>query len=226
MFRVLVAEDDNNQRKMMCAFLRLNGFDTCPAEDGEQALDILQDEKVDMVICDIMMPGINGHELTRALRQYDRTMPILMVTAKSDFTDKQLGFLAGADDYMIKPVDLDEMLLRIKALFRRANIQNEHRIHVGHTILNSQDWTIEISGIRRTLPRKEFGLLFMLLSYPGSLLTRRQLMDEVWGVSCETDERTVDVHIKRLRARLSDVSDFEIVTVRGLGYRAEVRIHA
>ncbi len=226
MFRILVAEDDASQRKMMCTFLRLNGYDACPAEDGLDALRALNDNKIDMAILDIMMPRMDGYELTQALRQYDEALPILMVTAKSDFSDKQLAFLSGADDYMVKPVDLDEMLLRVKALFRRANIQSEHKIVVGRTVVSSTDWTLTVAGEKRTLARKEFALLFMLLSYPGRLLTRRQLMDEVWGVSCETDERTVDVHIKRLREKLKNVDDFEIVTVRGLGYRAQVNANA
>ncbi|MDO4546473.1 MAG: response regulator transcription factor [Clostridia bacterium] len=222
MFRVLVAEDDPGQRKMMCAFLRMNGYEVFDAGDGIEALELLKDIKIDIAICDIMMPRLDGYELTRALREYDKRLPILIVTAKSDFSDKQLGFLAGADDYMVKPVDLDEMLLRIKALFRRANMQSDHLIRVGDTTLNDLDLSITVKGEKRTLPKKEFGLLFMLLSYPNMLLTRRQLMDEVWGVSCDTDERTVDVHIKRLREKLSDVDDFKISTVRGLGYRSEV----
>ena len=222
MFRILIAEDDPSQRRMMSDFLKLNGYEVYPAEDGLRALDILQTSKIDLAICDIMMPRMDGYELTRALRAFDRALPILTVTAKSDFSDKQLAFLSGTDDYMVKPVDLDEMLLRVRALFRRASIQNEHRIRVGKTTLSDTDWTVVTGSTRLALPRKEFGLLFMMLSYPGKLLTRRQLMDEVWGVDCETDERTVDVHVKRLREKLADVADFKIVTVRGLGYRAEV----
>ncbi|MEF9973180.1 MAG: response regulator transcription factor [Clostridia bacterium] len=226
MFRVMVVEDDQAQRKMMCAFLRINGYEAHGAEDGLAALELIKGCKMDLVICDLMMPRMDGYELTRALRTYDRALPILIVTAKGDFTDKQLGFLAGADDYMVKPVDLDELLLRVKALFRRANIQLAHKIHLGRVVLSDEDWTLSVDGALRVLPRKEFALLFMLLSYPNRLLTRRQLMDEVWGISCDTDERTVDVHIKRLREKLGDVTDFKIVTVRGLGYRAEVENHA
>lgn len=223
MLRILVAEDDANQRKMMCAFLQLNGYLTCGAADGLEALEKLNESKIDLAICDIMMPKMDGYQLLEQLRLYDRHLPILMVTAKGDFSDKQLAFLAGADDYMVKPVDLDEMLLRVKALLRRANIQAERLIRVGRTVLDGVAWTLSVAGQDRRLPKKEFALLFMLLSYPGQLLTRRQLMDEVWGVTCETDERTVDVHIRRLRERLKDVEDFAIVTERGLGYRAEVR---
>lgn len=223
MLHILVAEDDANQRKMMCAFLQLNGYQPCPAADGEEALERLADCHIDMAICDIMMPRMDGYELIERLRLYDKNLPILMVTAKGDFSDKQLAFLAGADDYMVKPVDLDEMLLRVKALFRRANIQADRQIQIGNVSLDGVQWLCMVNGEKIHMPKKEFALLFMLLSYPGQLLTRRQLMDEVWGVSCETDERTVDVHIKRLRERLKGVTDFAIVTERGLGYRAEVR---
>ena len=221
--RILVAEDDKSQRKMMCAFLQLNGYLPCGAADGVEALEKLGENNIDLAICDIMMPRMDGYQLLEQLRLYDRQMPILMVTAKGDFSDKQLAFLAGADDYMVKPVDLDEMLLRVKALLRRANIQAERLITIGGTVLDGAAWTLTVKGETRRLPKKEFALLFMLLSHPGQLLTRRQLMDEVWGVSCETDERTVDVHIRRLRERLMDVQDFAIVTERGLGYRAEAR---
>lgn len=221
--RILVAEDDGNQRRMMCAFLQLNGYLACGAADGVEALERLSESKIDLAICDIMMPRMDGYQLLEQLRLYDKHLPILMVTAKGDFSDKQLAFLAGADDYMVKPVDLDEMLLRVKALLRRANIQAERVIRVGRTALDGVAWTLTVGEETRRLPKKEFALLYMLLSHSGQLLTRRQLMDEVWGVACETDERTVDVHIRRLRERLADVSDFAIVTERGLGYRAEVR---
>lgn len=223
MYAILVVEDDTNQRKMMCTFLQLNGYSTVPACDGVEALEVLNKEKIDMAICDIMMPRMDGYELIRHLRLYDANMPILMVTAKSELANKQVAFQAGTDDYMVKPIDLDEMLLRVRALFRRAHIQAEHLIHVGDTILDGNGWTLTIRGEKRSLPKKEFELLFMLLSNPDRLMTRRQLMDEVWGVTCDTDERTVDVHIRRLRGRLKDVTDFTIVTERGLGYRAEVR---
>lgn len=222
MLRILVAEDDESQRKILCAFLRLHQYEVFPAGDGEEALDILEETKVDLAICDIMMPKMDGLELTRNLRMYDKTLPILIITAKGEQSDKQIGFLAGTDDYMVKPVDLEEMLLRVKALLRRANIQAEHCIRIGNTVINETEGTVITPIGALTLPSKEFGLLFMLLSYPGKLLTRRQLMDGVWGLDCDTDERTVDVHIKRLREKLGSVGDFSIVTVRGLGYRVEV----
>lgn len=221
--KILLAEDDANQQKILSSFLKLNQYEVYVASDGLAALDIIETTKVDLAICDVMMPNMDGFELTRQLRAYDRAMPILIVTAKGDFSDKQLGFLAGTDDYMVKPVDLDELLLRVKALLRRADIQNAHCIQIGDTILDDQEWLVKTKTDTYSLPKKEFSLLFMLLSYPGKLLTRRQLMDEVWSIDCDTDERTVDVHIKRLREKLKDVKDFEIVTMRGLGYRAEVR---
>lgn len=223
MFRILLAEDDPSQRKIMSTFLKMNQYEVYAVEDGLAALRALEDVKVDLAILDVMMPGMDGFELTRQLRSYEKALPILIVTAKGDFSDKQIGFLAGTDDYMVKPVDLDELNLRVKALLRRASIQSEHKITIGETELDDSEWTVMAGGEKLTLPRKEFELLFMLLSYPGKLLTRRQLMDEVWGVECDTDERTVDVHIKRLREKLKDNPDFEIMTIRGLGYRAEVK---
>lgn len=222
MLRVLVAEDNENQRKILCTFLRKHQFEVLPACDGEEALDILAESKIDIAICDVMMPKMDGFELTRSLREYDKTMPILIITAKGEQSDKQIGFLAGTDDYMVKPVDLEELLLRVKALLRRSNIQMEHCLRIGNTILNELEGTIVTSGTSLALPKKEFELLFMLLSYPERLLTRRQLMDAVWGVDCDTDERTVDVHIKRLRQKVAGVADFEIKTVHGFGYRVEV----
>lgn len=221
--RILIAEDDPNQRKIICTFLKRQFYEVSPAEDGLAALDVLENTKIDLAICDIMMPRMDGYELTRELRAYDKTMPILILTAKGEFSDKQLGFLAGTDDYMVKPVNLDELLLRVKALLRRASIQSEHRIQIGSVKLDGQEWTVKTPDKTLTLPKKEFALLFMMLSYPDKLLTRRQLMDEVWGVDSETDERTVDVHIKRLREKIEGINDFEIVTMRGLGYRVEVR---
>lgn len=222
MLNILIVEDDVNQLKIMSAFLRSYGYQTIPAADGEAALKILETEHVDMVISDIMMPKMDGYELTRQLRRYAPRLPILMVTAKGDFSDKQLGFLAGTDDYMVKPVDLDEMLLRVKALFRRADINSAQVVRAGEVEVDSRDWTVRGGGLNLSLPKKEFLLLYTLLSYPGRIFTRSQLMDTVWGPDCETDERTVDVHIKRLREKLGERSEFRIATIRGLGYRAEV----
>lgn len=222
MFRILIAEDNDSQRKIMEAFLSINGYEIYACPDAQTALDAASRTHIDLCIVDIMMPGMDGYALTRALRTLHGDMPILMVTARAEFSDKREGFEAGVDDYMVKPVDLDELLLRVRALFRRAHIQTAHKITLGDAVLDSNTFTLTYQGESLDLKRKEFGLLFMLLSYPDKLLTRRQLMDEVWGPDCDTDERTVDVHIKRLREKLRGVTAFSIVTVRGVGYRAEV----
>ena len=222
MFRILLVEDDESQRTIMTAALRADGYDVFGAESAEKALEILDGAKVDMTICDVMMPGMDGFELTRELRAAYRDLPIMIVTAKSEIADKEVGFHAGTDDYMVKPLDLSEFRLRVRALFRRAKIQTEKQVAVGGVIANAEDHTVRYGAERISLPRKEFELLFMLMSYPDMILTRRQLMDEIWGVDCDTGERTVDVHVKRLREKLSMVEDFKIVTVCGVGYSVEV----
>ena len=222
MFRILLVEDDESQRTMMTAALRADGYDVFGAESAENALEILDGVKVDMAICDVMMPGMDGFELTRELRAAYRDLPIMIVTAKSEIADKEVGFHAGTDDYMVKPLDLSEFRLRVRALFRRAKIQTEKQVAVGGVIANAQDHTVRYGAERISLPRKEFELLFMLMSYPDMILTRRHLMDEIWGVDCDTGERTVDVHVKRLREKLSMIEDFKIVTVCGVGYSVEV----
>lgn len=218
MSTILIVEDNPGQRRILRAFLKHEGYDVIDAEDAARALEIIGANKVDMAICDIMLPGMNGFELTRELREYDPALPILITTAKGDMGDKERGFLAGTDDYMVKPVDLNELSLRVRALFRRARIQAEKRVELGDAVINSEDASVTAGGKRVMLPRREFQLLFMLAGYPGAILTRRQLMDGVWGVDCLTDERTVDVHVKRLREKLSFTDAFAIETVRGLGY--------
>lgn len=220
MFQILVVEDDKNTRKLMEAVLLSNGYQPILAEDGARALKLLEQSKVDLMIVDVMMPGLDGFELTRTLRESGYTLPILMVTAKETQADKKQGFLAGTDDYMVKPVDEEEMLWRIAALLRRSKIANEHRLEVGKTRLDYDSLTVTRDGHAEELPKKEFLLLFHLLSNPNRIFTRRQLMDEIWDMGSETDERTVDVHINRLRERFRGGGDFEIVTVRGLGYKA------
>lgn len=220
MFQILVVEDDKNTRKLMEAVLLSNGYQPILAEDGARALKLLEQSKVDLMIVDVMMPGLDGFELTRTLRESGYTLPILMVTAKETQADKKQGFLAGTDDYMVKPVDEEEMLWRIAALLRRSKIANEHRLEVGKTRLDYDSLTVTRDGHAEELPKKEFLLLFHLLSNPNRIFTRRQLMDEIWDMGSETDERTVDVHINRLRERFRGGDDFEIVTVRGLGYKA------
>lgn len=220
MFKILVVEDDTNTRKLMCAVFRRNGFDTLQAEDGMAALKIMDQQHVDLVVLDLMMPNLNGYELSKQLRLTWENLPILMVTAKQEPKDKRKGFLAGTDDYMTKPVDEEEMLLRIKALLRRAQIVSEHKLLLGEVTLNYDALTITRENEEIRLPQKEFYLLFKLLSYPNIIFTRLQLMDELWGMETATNDHTLNVHINRLREKFRDWTEFEIVTVRGLGYKA------
>lgn len=224
MFTVLVVEDDKNLQKLMTAVLKHHGYRVMTATDGEQALSVLGSCHVDLIISDIMMPNMDGYTLTETLRKSDMNLPILMITAKETFDDKKKGFLVGTDDYMVKPVDMDEMILRVAALLRRSRIVNEHRLTVGDVTLNYDTLTVTYKETTLILPKKEFFLLFKLLSYPRQIFTRRQLMDEIWGMDAEADERTVDVHIKRLREKFADIPEFEIITVRGLGYKVEKKI--
>lgn len=223
MFTILVVEDDQNIRKLMCAVLKQQGFKTYGAADGVQALDVMEKQHIDLVVLDLMMPNMDGYELTRQLRLSWRDLPILMVTAKQEQEDKKKGFLAGTDDYMTKPVDEEEMVLRIKALLRRARIANEHKLRIGKAVLDYDSLTVTREEEVYLLPQKEFQLLFKLLSYPNVIFTRMQLMDEIWGLESETDDHTLNVHINRLRNRFRDWQEFEIVTVRGLGYKAVLR---
>lgn len=220
MFHIFVVDDNPNTRRLTSAILRQNGYDPIEATDGADALKKMETNHVDPILLDIMMPNMDGYEFTRVLRAAGNNVPILMVTAKEAQVDKKLGFLAGTDDYMIKPVDEEEMLLRIAALLRRAKIANERRITVGETVLDYDAFTVRVKGSQILLPQKEFLILYLLLSYPGKIFTRRQLMDEIWDMESDSDERTVDVHIGRVREKFRDNTDFEIVTVRGLGYRA------
>ena len=222
MFRILVVEDDKNTRKLMEAVLSQNGYEPVPACDGVEALDILDKKHIDLILLDIMMPRMDGYEFTEIIRSNPALgdIPILMVTAKETPADKKKGFIIGTDDYMVKPVDEDEMILRIAALLRRSRIVNEHRLIIGETLLDYDSFSVSSDGYISQLPRKEFLLLYKLLSYPGKIFTRRQLMDEIWDMESDTDERTVDVHINRLRDRFKDNKDFQIITVRGLGYKS------
>ena len=224
MFRILVVEDDTNIRKLMCAVLRQNGYETLQAEDGIAALKIMDKEHIDLVVLDLMMPKMDGYELTKQLRSAWKTLPILMVTAKQELKDKRQGFLVGTDDYMTKPVDEEEMVLRIKALLRRAQIASEHKLTIGDVVLNYDSLTVSRGDTIISLPQKEFYLLFKLLSYPNVIFTRLQIMDEIWGMESDTDDHTLNVHINRLRDKFRDFSEFEIVTVRGLGYKAVKKI--
>ena len=219
MFRILVAEDDTSVRKLICAVLKQNGFHALQAEDGVAALEVMDKEHVDLAVVDLMMPRMDGYALTRQLRAAWPTLPIMMLTAKQEAKDKREGFIAGTDDYMTKPMDREEMVLRIKALLRRAQIASDHKLYIGDTVLDYNALTVTRGQESVQLPRKEFRLLFKLLSYPDATFTRLQLMDEIWGMESEAEERTVNEHVHRLRDRFRDWPDFEIVTVRGVGYR-------
>ena len=223
MFHILVVEDNDNTRKLMQAVLSQNGYEPTLARDGIEALEVLDRKHVDLIVLDIMMPRMDGYEFTETLRASGCELPILMVTAKEKPADKHKGFQIGTDDYMVKPVDEEEMLLRIAALLRRSRIVNEHRLEIGSTVLDYDSLTVNCGGRTLELPKKEFMLLFKLLSYQNKIFTRRQLMDEIWDMDSESDERTVDVHINRLRDHFRGNDDFEIVTVRGLGYKAVKR---
>lgn len=223
MFNILVAEDDAEMRTLFCKVLERGGYKAFPADDGEVALEILDREYIDLLICDIMMPNVDGFELASMLRESKYNLPILMITAKGSFADKSKGFSSGADDYMVKPIDTEEMLLRVSALLRRAKIVNERRLAVGKTVLEYDYLSVDDGEKKITLPQKEFNILYKLLSEPGHIFTRQQIMDEFWGMDSETDARTVDVHINRLREKFGENMDFEIVTVRGLGYKAVKR---
>jgi len=187
-------------------------------------LDVFDKEHIDLMICDIMMPKMDGYKLTGSLRSAEYNLPILMITAKESFNDKKRGFLVGTDDYMVKPIDVNELLLRVQALLRRSKIVSERRLNIGKATLNYDSFMVSRENDKQTLPQKEFYLLYKLLSYPDIIFTRLQLMDEIWGMDSESDDRTVDVHIKRLRERFNDYPEFEIVTVRGVGYKAVTRI--
>lgn len=220
MVRVLVVEDDNGTRRLMEDILADSGYEPVPARDGLEALRIMEHRHIDLIVMDVMMPNMDGYTLTRQLREADYTLPILMVTAKAAQADKRKGFRLGVDDYMTKPVDEEEMLLRIAALLRRSKIAAERRLTVGGTELVYDSMSVTRDGQTLELPQKEFQLLYKLLSYNNKIFTRRQLMDEIWDLDSESDEHTFNVHINRLRERFRDNPDFEIVTVRGLGYKA------
>lgn len=224
MVNILVVEDDKNLLKLMETVLSANNYKVFSAKDGEEALEILDIQHIDLIICDIMMPRLDGYQLTEALRSSNYNLPILMVTAKESFEDKKKGFIVGTDDYMIKPIDMDELQLRVKALLRRSKIANENKIIIGDIELDYNNLLLKKKDETVIMPKKEFYLLFKLLSYPGTIFTRQQLLDEIWGLDVDVDERTVDVHIKRLRDKTKDFNEFNITTVRGLGYKVERQI--
>ena len=224
MFHILVADDDKNTRLFLRAVLEGAGYTVTAVSDGEAALEAMECEHIDLAVLDIMMPRMDGYELTRLLRESNNNLPILMVSAKQLPADKHKGFSVGTDDYITKPIDDEEMLYRIKALLRRARIASERRIVIGEVVLDYDSFTVTGHGETVELPQKEFLLLYKLLSYPGKIFTRIQLMDEIWGVDCETVPETVTVHIGRLRKRFEGWGEFEIENIRGLGYKAVKKV--
>ncbi len=223
MFKILVAEDDIPLQQLFCRMLNRSGFTTIAATDGLAALDVLEREYVDLIVSDIMMPRMDGYTLVRSLRESGNSIPILMITARDSFQDMQNGFQCGADDYMVKPINVNELVLRVNALLRRAQMVADRRQTVGGTTLDCDSLSVCWSGTETLLPQKEFLLLYKLISSPNHIFTRQQLMDDIWGIDSETEPRTVDVHINRLRDRFRENPDFEIVTVRGIGYKAVKR---
>lgn len=220
MFHILVADDDKNTRKLIGAVLEAEGYTVSMAADGQEALDILDRQHIDLVVLDIMMPRMDGYEFTRTLREAQSNLPILMVSAKQLPEERHQGFIVGTDDYITKPIDVEEMLLRIKALLRRAMIATERKLTLGDVKLDYDALTVSRGSETEVLPQKEFLLLYKLLSYPGKIFTRIQLMDEIWGASSDTGWETVTVHVGRLRKRFEGWPEFEIQSVRGLGYKA------
>lgn len=220
MFRILVVEDDKGIRTLMEEALTDAGYEPLLACNGLEALDVLETKHIDLIILDIMMPKLDGFELLKLIRESGMDMPVLMVTAKQTLSDKKRGFRLGVDDYMVKPFEEEEILLRVAALLRRARILTERKLTVGSTELIYDSLTVISNGTAQVLPKKEFLLLYKLLSFHNKTFTRRQLMDEIWDLDTESDEHTVNVHINKLRDRFRDNHDFEIITVRGLGYKA------
>ncbi len=220
MFNILVVEDDKNLRKLITTCLKREQYNTYEATNGVEALDVLDKNYIDLIVTDIMMPKMDGYELTRELRTSNYNTPILLITAKSTIKDKKEGFFVGADDYMVKPIDIEELSLRVKALLKRASLTAEKKIKIGKLVLNYDQLSVIREDKSYILAQKEFYLLYKLLSNPNKIFTRQELMEEIWGLENDSDYRTVDVHIKRIREKLVELNEFEIVTVRGIGYKS------
>lgn len=223
MVRILVVEDDVDQNRTVCSFLSNNGYEVCGCISANEAYDALYESSYDMIITDIMMPHVDGFEFAQSVRDINKTIPILFITARDDISAKQRGYRSGADDYMVKPIDLDELKLRIGALLRRAKISAEQKIEIGAFMMDADEHTAYLNDEEISLTSREFSILFKLLSYPKKTFTRTQLMDEFWDVDTETAPRAVDVYMTKLRAKLANCDDFEIKTVHGLGYKAVIK---
>ncbi len=219
MLKILIVEDDRELRQLFSHVLLKNGYTVKGVSNGQEGLDAMDSSYFDLIISDVMMPVMDGFEMVRQLREAGNSTPVLMITAKDTFDDMRQGFMSGTDDYMVKPVNVSEMVLRVGALLRRAQMINDRRQVLGNTVLECDSLTVISDGESSILPQKEFMLLYKMASYPGRIFTRQQLMDEIWGYDSESDTHTVDVHIGRLRERFRDNKDFKIVTMRGVGYK-------
>ena len=223
MFKILVVEDDADMNRSVCTFLNHSGYEATGCLDAEEAYDAMYETVFDLIVSDIMMPKIDGFEFVKTVRSLNENIPILFMTARDDFAAKQRGYRVGVDDYMVKPIDLDELFLRIGALLRRAKIAASRRLTVGSFTMDADEHTAYLADEEINLTNREFSLLYKLLSYPKKTFTRQQLMDEFWDADTASGPRTVDVYMTKLRAKLSACNDFEIVTVHGLGYKAVVK---
>ena len=224
MFKLLVVEDDRELNKTVCSYLNQNGYEAVGCLSATEAYDVMYGGTlVDLIISDIMMPEIDGFEFAKTVRELNTDIPILFLTARDDFASKQRGFRAGVDDYMVKPADLDELLLRVEALLRRAKIAHSRRLEVGSLVLDADERTAYVNGEEVPLTVREFNLIYKLLSYPRKTFTRSQLMDEFWDGDSSSGPRTVDVYMTKLRSKFADCGDFEIITVHGLGYKAVLK---
>ena len=220
---ILVTEDDVALNKLISTVLKKNGHNVTSTYNGNEALQALDSAHVDLIVADVMMPGIDGFELIEAVRSVNKSIPVMLVTARGGYNDKHRGFNLGVDDYMVKPIDINEMILRVNALLRRSRIANERKLVIGSTTLDSDAFSVSYADETVTLPQKEFLLLFKLLSYPDRVFTRFEIMDEIWGYESESDEKTINVHISKLRSRYENNPDFSIETVRGIGYKAVLK---
>ena len=223
MFKILIAEDDLELRQLFKSVLIKNGYQVKGVSNGKEAIELIETTYFDLIISDIMMPVMDGYEFVRSLRESGYNTPVMMITAKTTFDDMKLGFLSGSDDYMVKPVNVNEMVLRVGALLRRSQMINERRQVIGNTILECDSFTVHSNGEEMLLPLKEFLLLYKMVSFPGKIFTRQQLMMDIWGYDSDSDTHTVDVHIERLRKKFRDNNDFEIITMRGIGYKVVKR---
>ena len=223
MFKILIVEDDKDLNKTVCSFLNNSGYEAIGVPNAIDAYDALYENTVDLIVSDIMMPDVDGYEFARTVRELNDNIPILFMTARDDIASKQRGFRVGADDYMVKPIDLDELFLRIGALLRRAKIASSRKLEIGDFVMDADEHTAYLAGDEIPMTTREFSILYKLLSYPKKTFTRTQLMDEFWDADTDTAPRAVDVYMTKLRAKLAECHDFEIVTVHGLGYKAVIK---